>query len=58
MWIKIEDESKAGEYLYNEDLMDERVEFSSNCTAKVSEDVAESMIEHYELVSEYNTEEE
>ncbi|MFB1066442.1 hypothetical protein [Natrinema sp. H-ect4] len=41
-------ENRATRRLYNEDIVDEPVEFASTGTAQVSRDVGEAMIAYYD----------
>lgn len=52
MWIRCLNPATAG--LYNEDLMDEKIEFSDNGTANVPRDVGKVLIENYGNIVEYN----
>jgi hypothetical protein len=53
MWII--NENSATQRLFNRDLMDEPVEFSSNGTAQVSEDVGEALVDHYDTIHRKTT---
>lgn len=56
VWIKIHNEAKANCHVYNDELMDERVDLSENCTANVSEEVAERIVDYYDLAEYYESE--
>lgn len=54
MWIKTSLERRVA--FYDSEVMDERVEWSENGTAKVKSEVGEALIEKYDHIEEYETE--
>lgn len=60
MWIK--NDNEATQSLYTEDitdeedepLMDSPVEFNSNGTANISEELAEALVERYDEIRHYD----
>lgn len=56
VWIKFHNDAKAGCHVFNDEVMDERVDLSENCTANVPEDVAENIVNHYDLAEYYESE--
>lgn len=55
MWII--NENEATRRHYNEELMDEPVEYNENGTAQVAEEVGEALCEHYDSIRPYEAEE-
>lgn len=48
MWITCEKESTVR--LYNDEVMDEPVEFNASGTAQVPDTVGEAMVDHYDCI--------
>jgi len=53
MWVHCT--NSATKRLYNEELMDEPVEFGDSSTVQVPADVGEAMVEHYDAIKEHST---
>lgn len=51
--MRIRITNPATSRLYNEDLMDEPVEFASTGTARVPKDVGERLVAEYDVIESY-----
>jgi hypothetical protein len=51
MWIQLQ--NQATRRLYNEEVMDEPVEFASTGRAQVPDDVGERLVAHYDEINHY-----
>lgn len=54
MWVR--NTNLATTKLYNEEILDEPVEFNENGTANVSKDVGVALVENYENIEKYEKE--
>jgi len=53
MWIT--NTNTATQRLFNEDLMDDPVEFAGSGAAQVTEEVGEALVDHYDVIEPKET---
>jgi len=56
--MRVINDNAATRRLFNEDLMDEPVEFASTGTAQVTEDVGEALCDRYDDIRPYEADDE